>query len=61
MCSYEMGCLGFFESKDIAEDKQIHKILAGLQDTVVDKQSLHVSTTILMEGVGGDPGLWFQT
>ena len=30
--AYEMACLGYFESKDIAADKQVRKILAGLQD-----------------------------
>jgi hypothetical protein len=32
MHSFEMACFGYFEHKDIAEDKQVHKILAGLQD-----------------------------
>jgi hypothetical protein len=31
--SFEMACLGYFEHKDIAEDKQVRKILAGLQDS----------------------------
>jgi hypothetical protein len=31
--SFEMVCLGYFEHKDIAEDKQVCKILAGLQDS----------------------------
>ena len=29
---YKMACLGYFKSKDIAADKQVRKILAGLQD-----------------------------
>ena len=32
MHTYENACLGFFENKDIAEDKQVRKILVGLQD-----------------------------
>jgi hypothetical protein len=32
MRSFEMACFGYFEHKDIAEDKQVRKILAGLQD-----------------------------
>lgn len=32
MREYENACLGFFESKDIANDKQVRKILAGLRD-----------------------------
>jgi hypothetical protein len=33
MRSFETGCLGYFENKDIADDKQVRKILGGLQDT----------------------------
>lgn len=35
MRSYETTCLGFFENKDAPEDKQVCKVLAGLQDTHV--------------------------
>jgi hypothetical protein len=35
MRSYETACLGFFENKDVPEDKQVCKVLAGLQDTHV--------------------------
>jgi len=30
-----MACFGYFEHKDIAEEKQVHKILASLQDSRV--------------------------
>ena len=30
-----MACLGYFEHKDITEDKQVRKILSGLQDNRV--------------------------
>ena len=33
MRSFEMACFGYFEHKDITEDKQVRKILAGMQDT----------------------------
>jgi hypothetical protein len=33
MRAFEMACLGYFENKDIQEDKQVRKILSGLQDT----------------------------
>ena len=33
MRTYENACLGFFENKDIPEDRQVRKILAGLQDS----------------------------
>jgi hypothetical protein len=33
MRTYETACLGHFETKDIPADKQVRKILAGLQDT----------------------------
>lgn len=32
MRQYENTCLGFFEGKEIAPDKQVRKILAGLRD-----------------------------
>ena len=35
MCAFEMACFGYFEHKDIAEEKQVRKILAGLQDSRV--------------------------
>ena len=35
VCVYEMACLGYFKSKDIAADKQVRKILAGLQDPCI--------------------------
>jgi hypothetical protein len=35
MRTFEMACLGYFENKDITEDKQVRKILAGLQDTCI--------------------------
>jgi hypothetical protein len=33
MCSFENVCLGYFENKDIAEEKRVRKILSSLQDT----------------------------
>jgi hypothetical protein len=33
MCSYENACLSYFENKDIAEEKQVRKVLGGLQDS----------------------------
>jgi hypothetical protein len=33
MRSYENACLSYFENKDIAEEKQVRKILGGLQDS----------------------------
>jgi len=35
MRSFETKCLGYFENKDITEEKQVRKILAGLQDNRV--------------------------
>ena len=35
MCQYENACLGFFESKEIAVDKQVRKILARLHDDCI--------------------------
>jgi hypothetical protein len=32
MHEFEDACLGYFENKEIAPDKQVHKILAGLKD-----------------------------
>jgi hypothetical protein len=34
MREFEDCCIGYFENKEIAEDKQVHKILAGLKDTL---------------------------
>jgi hypothetical protein len=33
MHSYENACLSYFENKDIADEKQVQKILSGLQDS----------------------------
>ena len=33
MCSFKNACLGYFKHKEITADKQIHKILACLQDS----------------------------
>jgi hypothetical protein len=33
MHSYENACLSYFQNKDIVEEKQVHKILGGLQDS----------------------------
>jgi hypothetical protein len=33
MCDFEEACIGFFESKDIEDKKQVKKILPGLKDT----------------------------
>jgi hypothetical protein len=33
MRSYENACLSYFENKDIVEEKQVRKILGGLQDS----------------------------
>jgi len=33
MCEYKHACIGYFENKDIVPDKQVRKILAGMQDT----------------------------
>ena len=33
MRSYENACLSYFENKDIAEEKQVRKVLSGLQDS----------------------------
>jgi len=35
MCQYKNTCMGFFESKEIAPDKQARKILAGLHDDCI--------------------------
>jgi len=35
ICSFETKCLGYFENKDIMEEKQVRKILVGLQDNHV--------------------------
>jgi hypothetical protein len=35
MQEFEDCCISFFENKDIPEDKQVWKILAGLKDTQV--------------------------
>jgi len=32
MHEYEHACIGYFENKDIAEDKQVWKILSGIKD-----------------------------
>jgi len=33
MCMYENACRGYFNTKDVAEDKQVCRILAGLHDS----------------------------
>lgn len=35
MHEYQDACVGYFEHKEIAEDKQVRKILAGLKDNRV--------------------------
>jgi hypothetical protein len=32
MCEFEEACIGYFENKEIALDKQVHKVLAELKD-----------------------------
>jgi hypothetical protein len=35
MRDFEDCCVSYFENKDIADNKQVHKILAGIKDTCV--------------------------
>lgn len=35
MREYEYACLGYFDTKDVAPDKQVWKVLAGLRDTCI--------------------------
>jgi hypothetical protein len=35
ICTYKNACFGYFDNKKIADDKQVHKILAGLCDSHV--------------------------
>jgi hypothetical protein len=35
MCSYEQACRGYFDTKDVDDDKKVQKILAGLRDNCI--------------------------
>jgi hypothetical protein len=35
MRAYEQACYGYFDTKDIVEDKQVQKVLAGLHDPCI--------------------------
>jgi hypothetical protein len=42
MHMYENACRGYFDTKDVAEDKQVRRILAGLRDNCIqDWVSIH--------------------
>ena len=49
MCMYENACRGYFNTKDVAEDKQVHRILARLCDSCIqDWVGIHCERLLKM-------------
>jgi hypothetical protein len=49
MCMYKNTCRGYFDTKDVAKDKQVHRILAGLRDNrIQDWVSIHCERLLEM-------------
>jgi hypothetical protein len=69
MHKFEDTCIGYFENKDIDDDKQVRKILAGLKDDCIKKwlsvdrlrfQSLSFDTFVIEFRVAYLPENWEQ-
>jgi hypothetical protein len=49
MCMYENACNGYFDTKDVPEEKQVCQVLAGLRDTrIQDWVGIHRERLLAM-------------
>ena len=49
MHMYENACNGYFDTKDVPEEKQVRRVLAGLRDThIQDWVSIHRERLLAM-------------